>query len=411
MNSLLKLKICMLLPEPYDPNMPTRPAIREIYGNCFPNMGHKVTWIMPAQTSQKEMREELFGDVRIFTIPYHTGLFLLKNIFTKLVFLWKEVKLTDRIIRSEGCNIIQVRNGVFEGLLASYLRRKYDILFIFQCSFPVTEASLGKHKINSYKISYLETQFRRFVLPFVMRRADLILPISRWMGEGLAQNGTARERILPVPLAVNTELFSPMISGEQICLKYNLNGSKVVIYQGIMDKLRRLDMLLYALALVNRGRQNMKVLMVGEGNDRSNLENLAHGIGLGDKVIFTGQVHYLEVPGFIATADVTVSSVPPLDIYKVSSPCKLFEYMGVAKPVVANEEIPEHKEVLEQSRGGILVPFTPEAFASAIVELLDNPEKAAEMGRRGREWVVKNRSYEILAREVEKRYFKLLQDR
>lgn len=408
MDSPLKLNICMLLSDPYDPGMPARPPIMEIYGNCFPNMGHKVTWIMMAPTSQEEIQEVPFGDVRVFTIPCHTGSFLLKKVFAQLVFLWKEVKLASRVIRREGCNIIQVRNGIFEGLLGIYLKRKYEIPFIFQYSFPFAEAYLEKHKIDSNKVRYLVAQVRRFVLPFVMRHADLILPISKWMGEDLAQNGIPREKVLPVPLAVNTDLFSPTVSGEQICLKYNLSDSKVVIYQGTMDKLRHLDVVFYALALVKQKRQDVKLLMVGNGDDRANLEKIASNLGLGDDIIFTGQVPYLEVPQFIAAADIGLSPVPPLDIFKVSSPCKLFEYMGIAKPVVANEETPEHQEVLEQSGGGSLVPFTPEAFACAIIKLLDNPKKADEMGQRGREWVVENRSYEILAQQVEERYLELL---
>ena len=95
----------------------------------------------------------------------------------------------------------------------------------------------------------------------------------------------------------------------------------------------------------------------------------------------------------------------------MSSPIKLFEYMAMAKPAVANEEIPEQKEVLGESGAGILVPFTPEAFADAIIELLDNPERAAEMGQRGRQWVVKNRSYESLARQIEQGYFELVKGR
>jgi glycosyltransferase involved in cell wall biosynthesis len=85
----------------------------------------------------------------------------------------------------------------------------------------------------------------------------------------------------------------------------------------------------------------------------------------------------------------------------------MFEYMAGSKPVVANEEIPEHKEVLSESGGGILTPFIPEAFADAIIELLESPEKANEMGRRGREWVSNNRSYEVLAQQVEVTYFSL----
>ena len=84
--------------------------------------------------------------------------------------------------------------------------------------------------------------------------------------------------------------------------------------------------------------------------------------------------------------------------------------MAMGKPVVANEEIFEHKEVLEQSNGGILVPFDEEALANAIVELLNNQERAVKMGQQGREWIVKNRSYEILAKQVEKRLLCLLGD-
>jgi glycosyltransferase involved in cell wall biosynthesis len=52
--------------------------------------------------------------------------------------------------------------------------------------------------------------------------------------------------------------------------------------------------------------------------------------------------------------------------------------------------------------------FEDESFADGIIKLLDNPEMAKEMGRMAREWVVKNRSYKTLARELEKRYFELL---
>jgi len=404
-----RLNICMLLPDPYSPNMPARPGVTEIYGKCLPEMGHKVTWITPAKESLKEIQERTFGNVHIYVIPCYAGSSLVRKILAKPLFLWREVKIASKVIQEENCNIVQVRDEVVEGMLAIYLKRKHKIPFVFQYSFPTVEGGLEKYRLNSTRMAYLLARVRHFVRPFVMRHADLILPISKWMEEDLAKNGVAREKMFPVPMAVNADLFSPTIGGEQTRLKYNLTGSKAVIYQGVMDKLRHLDVLFYAFALVKRERANVRLLMVGDGDDKANLEKLARNLGLERDVIFTGQVPYLEVPQFIAVADIAMSPIPPLAIYKVSSPCKLFEYMGVAKPVVANEEIPEHREVLEQSGGGILVPFAPEAFAHAIIELLDNPQKAVEMGQRGREWVVKNRTYEILARQVEEKYFELLE--
>ncbi len=87
----------------------------------------------------------------------------------------------------------------------------------------------------------------------------------------------------------------------------------------------------------------------------------------------------------------------------------MLEYMAMAKPVVANEEIPDQKEVMGASGGGILVRFDAESFAEAIIKLLDNPGRAEEMGRRGRDWVLENRSYDVIASELENGCIKVLE--
>jgi len=159
--------------------------------------------------------------------------------------------------------------------------------------------------------------------------------------------------------------------------------------------------LLRAFSIV-RQAQRSRLLIVGVGSDGENLERLADELGIKDEVIFTGRVPDSDLPSCIAAADIGVSPIPPLSFFKVSSPIKLVDYMAMAKPVVATEEILEHKEILEQSGGGVLAPFTPEALSKAIIYLADNPAQAAEMGQRGREWVEKNRSFEILGRQLEK---------
>jgi glycosyltransferase involved in cell wall biosynthesis len=100
---------------------------------------------------------------------------------------------------------------------------------------------------------------------------------------------------------------------------------------------------------------------------------------------------------------VAVCPVPPYSFYRMSSPIKLYEYMAMGKPVVANVEITEHREVLEESGGGILVSHGPQGFAAGIRTLLEDTSGAAEMGERGRTWVLKNRTYELLADRLNKR--------
>jgi glycosyltransferase involved in cell wall biosynthesis len=176
-----------------------------------------------------------------------------------------------------------------------------------------------------------------------------------------------------------------------------------------MNKMRKLDIIINAFSKIKENsKNNFKLLIVGDGNGKTDLEKLSVSLGLENDVIFTGEIPYFDVPSYIAASDICLCPVPPLSIYKVSSPTKLFEYMAMKKPIIANEEIPEQKEVIEKSGGGLLVKFDAESFAQAIIILLDDKDRAEEMGKKGFEWVVKNRSYENMAIEVERRYYEIL---
>ena len=397
-----KLNICMLHLNPFDPNIPARPAVTEIYGEYIPSFGHKVTWITPSIEKGKRVQEKFFKEVKICTIPRPRASSLPLKIFNLISYLIREYMLLTTIFKEERYDIIQVRNDIFGALLALHIKRKYNIPFVFQYSFPK-----GVYKVQNPKKRYY--LFINYITKYILHKADLIFPISKWMETELIEDGIPKSKMMPLPLGANPELFSPNKNGMKIREEYDLSDAQVILYVGTMDKLRKSNIIIRSFSKVKKHKDNVKLLMVGEGDNRTNLKELASTLGIENDVIFTGLVSYFHVPYFIATADVCFSPVPPLSIYKVSSPTKMFEYMAMGKPVVANDEIPEQKEVIEESGGGILVKFEDESFADGIIELLNNPDKAKEMGRKGHEWVVKNRSYENMAREVEKKYYELLE--
>jgi len=400
-----KLSICVLLPDPFDPNMPSRPAVTEIYGEYLPSFGHEVTWITPSRKKERKLQEHFFKEIKIYTIPYPKASLLPMKIFGLISHLIKKYRLLTTILRREKYDIIQVRNNIFDALLVLCLKKKHNISFVFQYSFPKEVYKVQAKKHHSYYFGRVES----FITRYILHKADLIFPISQWMEKELIGKGIPKLKMMPLPMGVNPERFSLNIDGTKIREKYDLSDAKVILYTGTMDKLRKLSIIIYAFSKVREQRDNVKLLMVGDGNDKNNLKELSTKLGISADVIFTGQVSYFDVPYFIAAADICLCPVPPLDIYKVSSPTKMFEYMAMGKPVVANEEIPEQKKVIEESGGGVLVKFEAKSFAEGIMELLDNPSKAKKMERKGYKWVVKNRSYENLAREVVKKYFELLE--
>jgi glycosyltransferase involved in cell wall biosynthesis len=397
----------MLLAEPYDPDMPARPAVMEISA-VLTEHGHRVIWVMPSESGAKSVNCRWYNSIRVFTIPVYSGSSLVGKILAKVSLTIREIELADLIIRECKCDIIQAREDIAGGLAACCLKHSHHIPFVFQYSFPFVDSIGERCNSKMSLILRLVTFTGNWLLSRIMHRADMVLPVSEWMKSDLADKGISRDKLLSIPLGVNTSLFSPtnVNNSNSIRSQYRLGNSKVILYVGTLDKLRQPNILVHILVLV-RKTSKVKMLVVGCGDGEQGMRELSQHYGLCEDITFAGKVPYTSVPEMIAVADICLSPVPPIALYTANSPSKMFEYMSMEKPVVANTGIYEHDAVLAKSGGGVLVPFDAESFADAIIGLLDTPALAADMGRKGREWVINNRSYDTIASRVEKMYLTL----
>ena len=119
-----RLNICVLPSTPFDLDMPARPAVTEIYGECLPRFGHKIIWIVPSKEGGKKLREEFFKKVKIYEIPCQHRSSLIAKILNRIQFLVKEYRLINKILKQERFDIIQVRNSALEALLMLHIKKK-----------------------------------------------------------------------------------------------------------------------------------------------------------------------------------------------------------------------------------------------------------------------------------------------
>lgn len=396
-NRLKRINVCMLLELQYKENMEIYPT-HEIMG-YLTNFGHNVTWILSSDEIN-DVLETTYKGVHIFVIPSKNKEGILK-VISKSLYAIRRMHFLFKNFNTMKYDMIFVRNGVFDAFLALCIRRKHKIPFIYEMDNP-----LEQMWVMEKCFWYYFSKTKAYIAEYILSKADLVLPISKWLMEDFSMKGIDKSKMIPLPEGVNPERFSKTNENE-IRKRFKLGSSMVIIYIGTMAKLRHLSVLIYAFSKVRYVKENIKLLMVGDGTDKHDLEKLATVLGINDDVIFTGHVPFNEVPDFIAAADVGVSAVPPLDFYKLSSPIKILEYMAAAKPVVANEEIPDHKEIVEESGGGVLVKFEDVSFAEGIIQILNYEDRGVYMGRKGQEWVFKHRSYEHLAKTVEKAFYTL----
>ena len=375
----------------------------EIYGNCLPSRGHEIIWITPSKENKNDIIDDLFQGVRIYTISYPFVSHIPLKFFKYIKYRYDKFKLISKILNNGSYDIIQTRNNVLDSIMATYFKKKYKTKFVFQYSFPK-----GSYKYSTKRINCFYGKLEYYLIKYILYNADLIFPISKWMEAELMKEGFPKSKMMALPMGINPSWRN--CQGEVHKLKeiYRLGDSKVVLYSGSLNKLRMLDMIIKAFSIVKKLEDDVKLLIVGDGDDRQHLQQLSESMGLSEDIIFTGYVPYSDMPKILRTATIALCPVPPLDIYLVSSPTKIFEYMIMGIPIIANEEIPEQREAIEESFGGVLAKFDKESFANKIIELLNNPDKATDMGINGQKWVLRNRSYENMTSEVEKKYFDLL---
>jgi glycosyltransferase involved in cell wall biosynthesis len=161
---------------------------------------------------------------------------------------------------------------------------------------------------------------------------------------------------------------------------------EVVGYIGVMGRQDGVELLLRAAAhLVRaRGRSELGLVLIGDGDELRALQKLAQELTIADRCEFTGRLDDLgTIAAALSACDVCACPDPQNEFNDVSSMNKIVEYMALGKPVVGFA-LRESARTLRD--GGVLVADgKPESLGDAIVALLEDPARRAEMGRLNRE--------------------------
>jgi len=190
------------------------------------------------------------------------------------------------------------------------------------------------------------------------------------------------DKTFVLPNGIDVEEFDACAPEPGERARYALPWEKIVLFAGRHVHDKGVDVLLEAARIILSRRSDVKFVVAGDGPLRMPLMERARHYGIWDKVYFTGRLSDEELFRAYKLADVVAipSRYEPFGIVTL-------EAMAAAKPVVASR-VGGLREIVVDGETGILVPpDDPYALAAAIERLLDNPELAAEMGRRGRQRV------------------------
>jgi len=212
---------------------------------------------------------------------------------------------------------------------------------------------------------------------------DAFIAVARSHGAYLARHeGCPAAKVRVIANGVDVQRFHPRWPSEALQRELGVEPDTPTV--GIIAALRpekHHELFLRTAALVHESLPKARFLVVGDGVQRDRLRALSRDLSLQGIVRFLGT--RCDVPEILASLDVLL-----LTSRMEANPISLLEAMACEKPVVASRvgSIPE--AVIDGVTGYLVSPDEAGQFAAKTIELLGNPDRAAAMGRAGREQVI-----------------------
>lgn len=229
------------------------------------------------------------------------------------------------------------------------------------------------------------------------RRADRINVLTPAFRDDLVKRGLApAEKIVFVPNGADLDLFFPAPADAALRAELGWGDRFVVMYAGAHGRANAIGQLVDAAALL-RDRPDVLIASVGDGPERQQHEARARALGLGN-IVFHGAQPKARMPALVNACDVGAAVLQDNPTFRTVYPNKVFDYMACEKPSLLAIDGVARQLVCEEAQAGVFAkPEDPAALAAAIRRLADDAPGRAEMGRRGRAWVLANAGREALA--------------
>jgi D-inositol-3-phosphate glycosyltransferase len=232
-----------------------------------------------------------------------------------------------------------------------------------------------------------EPELRIRVEGEIAQQADLLIASTPdEAGDLKLLYGAEPERVFVVPPGVDLSMFQP-IDRTEARRKIGYRSGRLLLFVGRLERLKGVDVAIRALALLrDRSHDDVRLLVLGEDSRRSDEESeksrlkaIALSEGVQDRVDFLGSVAHHELPYFYSAADVCV-----MPSYSESFGLVGLEAQACGTPVVGSDVTGLRSVVRDEVSGYLVAGHNPAAYAEKIGRLLENPELAQQMGRRGR---------------------------
>ncbi|HEV8378372.1 MAG TPA: glycosyltransferase family 4 protein, partial [Tepidisphaeraceae bacterium] len=223
----------------------------------------------------------------------------------------------------------------------------------------------------------------------VFSAADALIAVSPQLADYLNHEPAARGRVHVIPNGVNPRRFPDGLKPSFP----NPARFFTVGFVGSMKPWHGLPSLIAAFDRIHQKHADTRLLIVGNGKAKNELQTTLASRDLLSEVHFTGSVDADQIPGLLASMDVAVAPYPPMQNFYFS-PLKVYEYMAGGRAIVASN-IGMLSTLIEDGVNGLLCPPGDlDALAEAVARLKHDGDLRIRLGQAARQTVLNTYTWE-----------------
>jgi glycosyltransferase involved in cell wall biosynthesis len=295
---------------------------------------------------------------------------------------WRAVRQIEEYIQEDEVDLVHTHG---------YKADLYGYLAAWRCHKPVVATC--HNWVGGTAALGIYNHLDRMAL----KKFNALAAVSDAVAQRLLAFGVPSEKIKTIANGIDVTAFEraqplPLLKDE---------GSIVVGVVARLDLQKGFEYLLRAARELCKMFPGLKIVIAGEGPDRSAIEEMIEQYGLQSSVVLAGQQS--NMPAVYAAMDIFV--LPSLN---EGLPMTVLEAMAASKPVIATR-VGAIPSVIRDGENGLLVaPKDSEGLRNAVASLLNDPERRRRLGDQAHTWVSQNYTSEAMALKYREMYEEVL---
>lgn len=243
---------------------------------------------------------------------------------------------------------------------------------------------------------------------WLARHADAVTVASRTLQTQVWGFGVDPARVIYLPNGPDAYLRDlAEVSEDQrekVRARLGVGAAPFALYLGHIPYGTDLDLALDALARVRDRLPEARLVIAGVGDGLAGLQSHAQRVGVADRVIFPGWVEHDQAHVYWAAADAAINPYRDTLINRAKCAGKVVFAMAMGKAVITSR-LGQNLEYIEHGRSGLLAePGDADDLAQALLAMLSDRARAAEMGGNARQRIWEKFDWDARAGEVERAY-------